>query len=576
MLRSDARLLLYALLLLATVFAAGPTVASEFGRTSPLTIMPGTVEAEIPLAGLVVFGGEAYTATVVEPPRFGTWANEVYIPTDAFWHYGGDRVTLSVTRASGRTELETIVMTAGQPNRLWTMMADFETSGGVLDDSKYEILGDSSRVYLSRYGQLEGRWSLAVDLAGPSSGVRARTTLGGGITGVDQLGGKAAVNPDLPDGGGGGGGGNAPLQPAPFVLYSQPGSSAIEMKVEYEPNGAARSFVRGALDPAAFGCRSTCSTPWREIPTSTESVVSFWYGQDVAFHPGIDTYSFHFVVEPPDPTKASHDTLRDLPNRSNGNVTWAVGAMGDSVQSIDGTIYLDLIESWSDQLSIQALPRVIAEDFSGGSWSDRWQVLGPFDTATPFRYDSASIDWRGRINLRDAKGMRALLVDERPKGETRLRAEFEVGLGSADLGTNMVYTIWGTSTTDAGVGDPTGVHPVEIDVKSVKGQLHVRARALDDRQEEYTTRWLPVDTVERAALTPVVVHWWAKRGSVDGGVHLRVGAFEAKLSGLQNRALKVEEHGIGFWDLRAEGLTSPNVLGFADPQLSFDNILVVR
>ncbi|MEM8929908.1 MAG: hypothetical protein AAGE94_01970 [Acidobacteriota bacterium] len=552
------------LLLAVGFFCIAIPAAAGFGSTHAVVLMPGLEEVEVSIAGWLVPDGQAYTATVIEAPRFGTWTQEVFRPDDAFWAYGGDRVVLSVTSGE-ETAVHTIVLRAVRPYDVWRVREDFEASGGVLSSTNLGQIGDTARLHLTD-DALDGLWSLQVDLIGGGAALQAEGDGGGDITGIDQIGGRAAVNPDLPDGGG-----NFPLANQPFVLFELNDVAQAQLRFR-SVFGQKRAEVRAQLDDAAFSCAPRCTTPWRVIPGGESTAIGLWYGSDLGGHPDERLTSAHLVVDTP--TSRFRDTLADLPARRFPEPKWTVGAVRESSIGVPGSLRLDLLEGWwqAERAHSAIGPTVIDEDVSGGSFDPRWQVIGPITPETPVR-DPADPHWLAQVDLDDvAKGAPALLVDEAPRWATEIRVEMLAGLGSANLGEGRVYTIWGATTIDGTVGTVGAPYAVTIDVGTFSGGRYVRARAMDDLGVRHTTRWLPVDP--GSAETPIVLAWWQVTHEVPGGLRLLVGDEEASLDGLVNANLTIREHAVGAWDVRTEGRAG---MGFstARPFLLLDDVLVV-
>ncbi|MEM8929910.1 MAG: hypothetical protein AAGE94_01980 [Acidobacteriota bacterium] len=543
-------------LILVTLLTAGllaTPAAAELGTAHGVVLMTGVDALPLQLSGWLVDTGSHYTATVVEAPRFGTWENETYRPNDAFWRMGGDRVVLSILSA-GTTTRHTIVVLAAVAARHLHDSEDFEGGNSAL--SAWQEIGDANSVTITD-ASIEGSHSLIIGLQAGGGGVVKVMPAppGKDITGIDQLGGRAAVNPDLPDGGGGGGGtGGFPI-PAlgnPFTVLDLSGMARVEMVFDTMP-GTEVAFVRAVGDAVALDCAPTCATTWRPIPLGENTAIGLWFGRDGLHHPDSADETLHFAASPPDLGDYFHDRLTGLRVAVPDELAWTVGAVGGTDY---GTVKLDLLETWWDQMRRGMPVDVMAEDFAGGSWDADWQVIGPIHT-TSLGFGAG---WGGEVSLIEVlkrQDSQAGLVDRLARSTQTIRAEIGMAFRSPAAAEGLVFTLWSGGEHYGDVGNAAAEPPVELQMTVTGGVPHLRARVRDDLGGVHDSAWLPAATGRLIVENPIVLHWWADReDGLFGGARLRVGQGETEVLGVQNRFSRLLEHGIGVWSPEVAGRIS--------------------
>lgn len=533
--------------LLLAILLTGSAAFAQWGETHPVLLMPGADEVALSLSGWVVPHGETFTATVIEPPRYGTWNGdsgvETYRPGALFWELGGDRIVLSIASASGVSH-HTLVLAAADPVRRFEASEDFETSGGVLPTGPngWFSEGDTSHLGVTT-DSLDGTYSLEIHLQGQGAALARTSGPDHGTTGVDAVGHKSLVNPDLPTFGDPDDPQPLPGSGGPFSLVRLGDLASVQMR--YSGVVEVRATVSNLL---VGSCQvGGCATDWRPLPIGEDSIVALWISRDTPRHRN-DGATLHFVVDS-GVRGAFHDKLTHLAGVPADTVVWSVGARGDALPG--GRVRMDLLGGWTHRVLDGSPPDVVAEDFSNG-WGATWKPTGAVRAASTMRSGSGSSQWTFEVDLlatQEARDKRSVLVDEGPWSSRNLRAEMLLDLRHANLTDGSSLTLWGASE-DVEPGLPGATQPVELQLAQFGGTSYLRARVLDDSRNLHVTNWLPVSTTEPV---PVVLHWWAKQvyGLRDGGgVRLSVDGTRVEKTGVENGDRYVESHAFGAWRMQ--------------------------
>ncbi|MEO1085949.1 MAG: hypothetical protein AAFY88_17055 [Acidobacteriota bacterium] len=368
----------------------------------------------LPLDGWVVPTGSSATITVIEAPIFGTWAQEVYTPSDDFWLAGGDRIILEAYDSTSDVKSRHVLLINIAGSDGTTSFEDFESVSDVDDlDLNWTVEGASSMDII--HAQSPQNSYLEIDFSAGTTVSGLQDPHAESNNGVDHLNGSMVFNTSPP---------NDPRNPPGAVVgfslrLLELGEWAYAELRLLNDIYEIRAVVNG-LD-----C-TVCATDWVVLEDGDNHRLRMSIGRRTFQHPGDGTvYSLDMKYRNLETGWQGEDQLQDLTVPATSQPLGVAPGAG----AFDGaglgfmTISIDDLETVGGTLQPSDLSHRV-EGFDGGTWSP--ELLGVGQVGTTLRpRGTASLGgmtdyWAGfAVGSQMSSGSDAQFIDFEPNASTK-------------------------------------------------------------------------------------------------------------------------------------------------------------
>ncbi|MEM1182677.1 MAG: hypothetical protein AAGM22_30305 [Acidobacteriota bacterium] len=383
---------------LAALTAAAPS-SGLCGSVCEISIRPDAISVPLETKGWLYPDSMSAVVTVIEEPIFGTWASEVYTPSEDFLVVGGDRIRFEVedTLTGGRT-LHTVVLNlASSPYLLYSENFDQLVS---LADLPYGFVveGEASMAVVDDPRTAGRELLLDLDATGVDASVRREDPPihGDGRDNAHIIGVVNASPPDenrIP---------GAVLEPFTATVLELGTMAYAQLRYT-----ATLGFEARAVAGAGTTCVG-CATPWQSVTEGHDYRIRLSFGRSNVQHPdGSNTYSLEIRYRDLDGSWQHADEIVGLSLPASFNLLPLDPSFGAFDLSGIGqaTLTYDDMEARVGFL-LGSWLRHRVEEFEGGAWSSDWQTTGNLAAVFVERevgaLGSHEHNWWGAVSFTDA------------------------------------------------------------------------------------------------------------------------------------------------------------------------------
>ncbi|MEM1182678.1 MAG: hypothetical protein AAGM22_30310, partial [Acidobacteriota bacterium] len=416
---------------LAAITAAAPSLGL-CGDECTISIRSDAVSVPLPLEGWLYPDFAAVDVTVVDAPIFGTWASEVYTPSEDFLVAGGDRMRFEV-KNSGTNEVtrHTVVFNLA-PSPLLLYSEDFDQLLSVSDlQNGFVVEGQSSMALVDDPRSAGRELVIDLDAGGADASVRridGYPILGDGRDTARIIG---VINASPPDEFG---------DPESVDEFTATVLELGDMAFAQLRYSAAEGYQFRAVAGAGTTCAvGACATLWQDVEAGHDYRVRLSFGRHNVQHPdGSNTYSLEIRYRDLDGSWQHTDEIVGLTLPQNFSLLPLEPSFGAFDLSGTGqtAIHFDDVEASAGFLTVSPL-RQRVEAFEDGDWSTDWQTIGML--GSPFRErvatgPGAADNWWGALSFADVlNNGAAQWSDTAPSQSSTLWAHLRLELGRLDM-----------------------------------------------------------------------------------------------------------------------------------------------
>ncbi|MEM8993981.1 MAG: hypothetical protein AAGF23_04235 [Acidobacteriota bacterium] len=457
------------------------------------------VSVPLPLDGWLVPAGSAATITIIEPPIFGTWAQEVYTPSEEFWLAGGDRLIIEAYESTTQVKSRHVILINIAGSDGAATLEDFESASHISDlELDWDVSGASSMNIVQT--QTPQNSYLEIDFSAGTTVAGLQDPSAESNPGVDHLHAGVVFNTSPPD---------DPRNPPGATGFSLRLLELGEWAYAELRNLNGIYEIRAVVD--GLDC-TVCATDWETLVPGDTHRLRMSIGRRTVQHPNDGTvYSLDIRYRNLETGWSGIADVQGLTVPATSQpleLTQGVGAFeGSGVGGI--TISYDEIKVQGGLLLPSELSNRV-EGFDGGTWSPELLSVGPLGTVLR-PYGTTNIGgmddyWAGLpIGSLMAGGTDAQLLDLEPDQSSTLWAHMKLALG------RLAMPAWSSFFLLEGLTD-TDLSFMQLRVRSTStGDLQIQARCRDGSGAVIASPWISFG----ADNVSLDMAWDAEGGSFD-------------------------------------------------------------